>query len=370
MHPRLCVPLKLTLVLAAWLLPSLAVAVRASAEGSGAWPRGRVFVPERLFQNKHKLDKVVLESNPRLYLHPEFDPKSDLILVIGMPGWGGRSENFIGCLYNGLGGDGLRKRLVVATIQDTRTRGPRYQGQGDKEHANVWRLDRQATEAIYHFVNRLADDFGHLRVYFMGYSTGSVIAPIISAGVAELASEHKNSKVAVEGSISLGTGSGVNAKRLVASKLRSLFIVVPDQRRKEPKSHRYDQGNRSNAIAAVDRLTKAGVTAHLRFIDSARRHFDWHWGLMSQCRYYKLNRYDDGRGYWPNYWMPNPDSFGYMSIFIQGKTPPEKLANPPQKCPHPPNVNNPEDPDAKVSDPSRQVKWAPGTTVNDKGEPN
>jgi hypothetical protein len=369
MRPRaLGVSFKLALVLAAWLVPSLAVAVRASAEASGSWPRGQVFVPSRLFPGKHKLDKVVMESNPRLILGKDFDPKADLILVIGMPGWGGRSENFVGCLYNGLRGDGLTRRLVVATIQDTKTRGPRYQGQGDREHANVWRLDREATEAIHHFVARLADDLGHLRVYFMGYSTGSVIAPIIASAIAEAGGPTK--KFSVEGSISLGTGSGVNPKRLLANKLRALFLVVPEQRRKEAKSHRYDQGNRSNAVAAVDRLTKAGAAAQLRFIESARRHFDWHWGLMSQCRYYKQNRYDDGRGYWPNYWMPNPESFGYMSIFVQGKAVPEKLSSPLQSCPHPPNVHNPEDPDAKVSDPSRQVKWAPGTTPADKGEPN
>lgn len=368
MHrPRFHVSLKLILILAAWLLPSLAVAV-ASGEGSGGWPRDTVFVPARLFQGKHKLDKVVMESNPRLILHKDFDPKADLILVVGMDGWGGRSENFVGTLFYGLKGDGLSKRLIVASIQDPRTRGPRYQGQGDKEHANVWRLDQQGFQAMHHFVSKLAEEFGHLRIYFMGYSTGSVAAPIVATVVSEMAGPG-NKKFSVEGSISLGTGSGIGSERLKKFNLRALFIVVPKQRGKEYKSHRYDQGNRTNAEVAVARLTAGGVKAYLRHIESARRHFDWHWGLMSQCRYYKKNRYDDGRGYWPNYWMPNPDSWGYMSIFIQGKEPPEKLVNPPQKCPHPPNVHNPEDPDAKVSDVSRQVKWPAGTTPNDKGEP-
>ena len=68
----------------------------ASRTRAESWPRGQVFVPAEVFSSRSRMDRVVLESNPRLYLHPTFDPRSDLILVIGMPGWGGRSENFIG----------------------------------------------------------------------------------------------------------------------------------------------------------------------------------------------------------------------------------------------------------------------------------
>jgi hypothetical protein len=347
---------------------SVISSLAAAAAGAESWPRGEVFVPARLFSGKNKLDKVVMESNPRLILNKDFDPKSDLILMVGMDGWGGRSENFAGTLFYGLKGGDLSKRLIVACIQDTTTRGPRYQGQGDKAHANVWQLDRQGFEAMRYFVDKLADEFGHLRVYFMGYSSGSVAAPFIAAYVAD-AGGPGNKKYTVEGSVSLGVGSPIKAERLKKHNLRALFIVVPKQEKREVKAHRYDQYKRQNAELYAQRITDGGGTAFLRHVDSARRHYDWHWGLMSQCRYYKSNRYDEGRGYWPNYWMPNPDSFGLMSIFIQGKAPPEKLQNPLQKCPQPPNVNNPEDPDAKVNDRSRQVKWPPGTTPNNKGEP-
>ena len=345
-------------------LPSVAVA------GPADWPRGEVVIPARLFAGKgkkNKLDQVVMESNPRLIVNKDFDPKSDKILMVGMDGWGGRSENFAGTLYYGLRGGDLTKRLIVASIQDTTTRGPRYQGQGDKAHANVWVLDKEGFKAMHHFVDKLADEFGHLRVYFVGYSSGAVAAPFVAAFVAD-APENKK-KYTVEGSVSLGVGSPIKPERLKQFDLRALFIVVPPQGKKEHKAHRYDQYKRQNAEKYVEKLTAAGATAYLRHIDSAKRHFDWHWGLMSQCRYYKSSKYDDGRGYWPNYWMPNPDSWGLMSIFIQGKEPPEKLNNPLQKCPHPPNVNNPEDPDAKANDRSRQVKWPPGTTPNNKGEP-
>jgi len=353
---------------AATLIAAMAlVAGTAGTARAADWPRGEVISPARLFPGKHKLDRVVMESNARFYLHKDFDPKSDLILVIGMPGWGGRSENFIGCLYNGLRGPGLTKRLVLSTIQDPVTRGPRYQGQGDRAHANVWRLDTQGVAALRHFVERMAAEFGHLRVYFHGYSTGSVTSPIAAARVAKLG---PSSKFVIEGAISLGTGSGVRAEQLKSQKLRSLFLVVPPQRGKEHPSHRYDQGNRSNADLDVKRLKADGASVELRYIESARRHYDWHWGLMSQCRYYKQNRYDKGRGYWPNYWMPNPESYGYVSAFVASQPVPAKLSPPPTKCPHPPNPFSPTDPDAKTDDRSRQAKWAPGTVPPNMKEPN
>lgn len=323
------------------------------------WPRGEVVIPTQLFKSNSKLDQVVLESNPRLYLPREFDPKADHILVIGMPGWGGRSENFIGCLYNGLTGRELRRRLVLAAIQDPQTRGPRFQGQGEAIHANVWTLDDESIPALRHFVQRLGEEFGHLRVYLLGYSSGSPAAPLAAVRIGQ-------SKVfTVEGAIALGTASPVAAKWLIGAKQRVLFLVAPKMRGKEITARRYDQGKRANAEFAETRLRSNGATVYLRHIESARRHFDWHWGLMSQCRYFRSNRYDDGRGYWPNYWMPNPETFGYVTAFVQGNAPPEELAPPLTQCPHPPNVNNPDDPDAKVRDEKRQTPWAPGTLTPD-----
>jgi hypothetical protein len=308
------------LVLTAWCLPLLAGASVNAKPSEKAWPRGEVFVPSKLFA-KGTLDKIILESNPRLYLYPDFDPKADLILIVGMDGWGGRSENFIDTMRLGLKAPGLTQRLVIA--------------------ANVWSLDEPSIPVLRHFVTRLADELGHLRVYFMGYSTGSVAAPLAAVRVA---TSGPQDKFQVEGAISLGTGSPVRAAALRETKQRVLFLVVPKQRSKEHKAMRYDQGNRSNAEAAQARLQEGGAISYLRHIESARRHIDWHWGLMSQCRYFRPNRYDDGRGYWPNYWLPNPDSWGLMSIFIQGKAPPEQLSSPPTKCPTPPNPNNPDDP--------------------------
>jgi hypothetical protein len=348
------------------LLASLISSAPAAA-GAEGWPRGEIFIPDRLFPGKKGLDKVVMESNPRIVVNKEFDPKSDKIVMIGMDGWGGRSENFAGTLLFGLKGGGLEKRLVVACIQDTTTRGPRFQGQGDKPHANVWELTREGYDAMRHFVEKLADEFGHLRVYFVGYSSGSVAAPHVAWYVAQ--GPYQGKKYVVEGAVSLGVGANIKAEKLKQHNIRALFIVVPKQGKKEYKAHRYDQNKRVRAEMYAEKIKAGGGTVYLRYIDSAKRHYDWHWGLMSQCRYYKGTTYDDGRGYYPNYWMPNPDSWGLMSLFMLGKEPPEKLDNPPQKCPHPPNAHNPEDPDAGVRDLTRQTHWPLGTTPGNKGIP-
>ena len=341
-------------------LVALAVSSQALAR---SWPRGHVFVPGEMFRTKSRLDKVVLESNPRLYLHPTFDPRSDLILVIGMPGWGGRLENFIGCLYNGLTDGDLKRRLVLAAIQDPRTRGPRYQGQGEVRHANVWSLDDRSVPALRHFVQRLSDHLGHLRVYLLGFSSGSPSASLAAVRVALLG---PSKRFVVEGAVSLGTGSPVDAKKLKANKQRVLFLVAPKTLRKEVKARRYDQAKRAQAEVAQARLASNGAVTYLRHIESARRHLDWHWGLISQCRYFKEGRHDSGRGYWPNYWMPNPETFGYVAAFVQGKAPPERLSIPPSRCPYAPNPNNRADPDARVRDPGRQALWAPGTVSSSK----
>lgn len=300
-------------------------------------PKGKVFIPTKIFRPDNELDKIILESNPRVYLYPDFDSGKELILVVGMDGWGGRSENFIDTLKIGLESKELSSRLVLAALQDPKTRGPKYQGQGDRAHANVWDLKEPSIAVLHRFVGRIAEELGPLKVYFMGYSTGSVAAPLAATRVALAAGPRD--KFHVEGSISLGTGSSIKGEQLKFLKQRALFIVVPPKRAKEVYSTRYDQGNRFNAEANYARLLKTGATVYLRHIESARRHIDWHWGLMSQCRYFRNpNRIDKGRGYWPHYWLPNPDTFEMMIEFIQGKEPPQKPSKHlPTKCPFDPN---------------------------------
>ena len=82
------------------------------------------------------------------------------------------------------------------------------------------------------------------------------------------------------------------------------------------------------------RLTREGVEAYLRHVQSARRHVDWHWGLVSQCRYFKTTRIDAGRGYWPNYNMPNPDTMEIIATFLQGLEPAQTPSFPATACPY------------------------------------
>jgi hypothetical protein len=299
------------------------------------FPKGKVFAPEALFGSSARLDKAVMKSNPQLYLFPDFDPDSDPIMVIGMPGWGGRSENFIWVLVNSLKKQGFTKRLVVASIQDTQHGGPQYQGQGTKAHANTWIMDRKAVNVMNHFVSNVAGKVGHLKVYFMGYSTGAVSAPLASTRVARLAKKKDDQPTfTVEGAVSMGCDSRVAAASLKKFKQRVLFIVVPEKRARDPKPMRDDQWNRQKAERALKRLVDDGAVAYLRHIQSARRHIDWHWGLISQCRYFRTSRIDPGRGYWPNYWMPNPETAVAVASFIQGQAPPENPSFTPSKCPY------------------------------------
>lgn len=297
------------------------------------WPKGKVFAPE-IFGSNTRLDMAVMKSNPQLYLFPDFDPASDPIMVIGMPGWGGRSENFIWVLVNSLKQQGFTKRLVVASIQDTQHGGPQYQGQGTKAHANTWIMDRKAVGVMNHFVANVAGKVGHLKVYFLGYSTGAVSAPLASTRVARLAKEKDQPAFTVEGAVSMGCDSRVAARSLKKFKQRVLFIVVPQKRARDPKPMRDDQWNRQKAERALKRLIDDGAVAYLRHIQSARRHIDWHWGLISQCRYFRTSRIDPGRGYWPNYWMPNPETAVAVASFIQGQAPPDSPSFTQSKCPY------------------------------------
>jgi len=307
---------------------------RQTTETRAALPTGEVLIPTQLFDPRgDALDRRILEANPRLYLYADHDPRADKILIVGMPGWGGRSENFIWTLVNGLKREGLTSRLVVATIQDLHNGGPRYQGQGARANANVWSVGRDTVEATRRFLSVLAGRLGRLQVYFMGFSTGGTSAPLLATRVAE-SSEEEGFTVA--GAISMGTESPVSGAQLIERGQRVLFLVVPKRRPGEPKPMRDDQWNRISAERAFERLAQERATVYLRHVVSARRHVDWHWGLVSQCRYFRTKRIDEGRGYWPNYWMPNPETMAHLSAFLLGEEPPEEGtgSSPPTVCPY------------------------------------
>lgn len=298
------------------------------------WPKGKLVALKQLINPANNLDREVLASNPQIYLYPDFDPDAAPILVIGMPGWGGRSENFIWTLINGLNRPELTKRLVVASIQDTQSGGPEYQGQGDREHANIWTTSSKSVQVMNRFVANVSDKVGPMGVYFLGYSTGGTSAPLFSTKVARLARELGEQRVKFHGAVALGTGSRVKAEPIKALGQRVLFVVVPRKRAEDPKALRDDQTNRASGEHAYNTLSRDGAEVYLRHIQSARRHVDWHWGLVSQCRYFKTTRTDAGRGYWPNYNMPNPETMEIIATFLQGQKPAEAPDFPATACPY------------------------------------
>jgi len=308
----------------------------AIAQSSLALPKGEVFVPNQIFKTTPKLDRIVIESNPRIFVSPQFEFSGEHVLIVGLDGWGGRSENFIDTLRIGLDHPSLNSKLIVAAIQDPVTRGPRYQGQGDKAHANVWKLQDHAIPVMQHFITRIAAVYGPCQVFFMGYSTGSVAAPLIATQISQNGSIKG---ISIRGAISLGTGSYVSGTLLKTHNQRVLFLVVPPMRAKEAPAYRYDQGNRTSAEGSHTRIIRQGGESILRHVESARRHIDWHWGLMSQCRYFRsATRLDKGRGYWPHYWLPNPDTFDTIRKFISNEPILDPLIPLPEtKCPFDPN---------------------------------
>jgi hypothetical protein len=186
---------------------------------------------------------------------------------------------------------------------------------------------------MHHFIERLAASLGELDVYFAGFSTGGVSAPLMASKVARHVAPE--SGVRIRGAIALGTGSRVRAAALAEHDLAVLFLVVPKRERDDPKPLRDDQWNRQSAEIEFERLLEAGSRIHLRHIHSAKRHVDWHWGLVSQCRYFKGSRIDDGRGYWPNYWMPNPETMAAIAAFLQGQPiPAEGASSAVSSCPY------------------------------------
>ena len=299
---------------------------RGAALATDDLPRGKVFSPARLFHKTSRLDRAVLHSNPRLYVPATFDGSSRPILVVGMPGWGGRSENFIQALVNGLEDPTLRRRLVVAVIQDTRNGGPRFQGQSNRANANTYLLRGDSVRVMDHFISRICKQLpgDPAEVYLLGFSTGGVAAPHMAARL------DPGARYRVAGAVSLGAGTDASIERLKKNRQRVLFAVAPHQRG-EDSPIKNDRRNRKNAEYSHRRLLQAGVETYLVHIPSARRHTDWHWGVLSQCRY-PNKRANGGRGYYPHYWMPNPETFGAISMFLQGSAP-VVPSIPPSVCP-------------------------------------
>ena len=242
-------------------------------------------------------DKAVLKSNPRLSV---VTGSGTPTLVVGLPGWGDRAERFMETLSNGLSLDGP---YAIATIQDPRTRGPQYQGQAGKTHANLYNLRSQDYKTFDNFIAKICQSVfgGPANVYIVGYSMGGLAAPKVAERL------EPGGRYYVRGAIAIGAGTSASRSKLAAKKIRVLFEVAPAKRAKD-KPTRSDSANRKNAEYTLKLMKKAGVEAYLLHIPTARRQKNWHWGLISQCRY-------------PSFSKANPQTMAAASTFIAGGIP-------------------------------------------------
>jgi hypothetical protein len=320
----------LSLVAPPALARNTARTISAAEVETRSLPKDQVVAPTTLFRRADPIERAIIDSNPLLYVYPEFDRAAGPLLVVGMDGWGGRAENLMEALRRGLRSKALARRLVLAVIQDPVTGGPEFQGQHSREHANAWMP--VAVPELHRFVERLAGMLGPLQVYFVGFSTGATAAPAAALRVAKRA---RGAAFRVAGAIAVGGWSVANPEAQRALKQRVAFIVAPRKRRKEAPAHRYDQNNRDWAEATHEALRRGRADSTLVHIESVRRHPDWHWGLLSQCRFFpEGERVKPGRGKWPYYALPNPDTFWAIREFLEGKRPSSPPPHPPTKCPY------------------------------------
>jgi len=258
---------------------------------------GVQLTPSKVFDGGTALDKAVRRSNPQIFVESGGGVPT---LVVGLPGWGDRSDKFLQTLVNGLS---LSGAYGIATIQDPRTGGPKYQGQSGKEHANLYNLRSKDYKTLDHFIAQICQKVfgGPANVYIVGFSMGGLAAPKVAEKL------NPDGRYYVKGAVAIGAGTSASPTRLNAKKIRVLFEVAPVKRSKD-KPTRSDSSNRKNAEYTVRKMKKAGVEAYLLHIPYARKQRNWHWGLISHCRYPKFNK-------------PNPQTMAAASTFIEGGVP-------------------------------------------------
>jgi hypothetical protein len=94
-----------------------------------------------------------------------------------------------------------------------------------------------------------------------------------------------------------------------------------------------DARGRQLAIERARRLAAEGVVTYLREVESARRHFNWHWGVISPCPLLPRPGRAGDSGLWPDYGHPSGETFAYLIPFLEGRTPPARVEIGAVTCP-------------------------------------
>lgn len=250
------------------------------------------------------------------------------LLVLGLPGRRTTSESFARFLARGLAGR-LEGHATIAALQDPVTGGPIRQGVAIGERKNRWRLDATTRAVLMRFVERARG--GCRRIAVVGYSSGGWAAPAVAV---ELAA--RIAGVELVGAVAIGAATRIPPGALRERRIALLFLVAPPPRPEDRgRMAASDSATRIAALAAARTLAHGGVSASVREIASARRHPQWHWGVISPCRHFEppaRPRSPLDFGSYPDYGRPSDELFAYLAPFLEGRPPPARHAGPEQAC--------------------------------------
>jgi hypothetical protein len=250
------------------------------------------------------------------------------LLVLGLPGRRTTSQSFARFLALGLSGK-LEGPATIAALQDPATGGPIRQGVAVGERKNRWRLDALTRAALARFVERSRG--GCRRIAVVGYSSGGWAAPAVAVELAD-----RLAGVEVVGAVAIGAATRVPPGALRARRIGVLFLVAPPPRPEDKgRMVASDSGTRIAAHAAARTLLEGGVSASVRELASARRHPQWHWGVISPCRHFEppaRPRSARDFGSYPDYGRPSDELFAYLAPFLEGRPLPARHAGPEQPC--------------------------------------
>ena len=289
------------------------------------WPAERVISARWMFRGPaRRRSRVLLRAHPVLYRPRWSEAAGAPVLVLGLPGHGSRSENFLRNIESGFREAGATFPWAAVVVQDPETGGPRHEGDVDDGHANDFHRPRHIARLTRPLVRRVArllrERAGgrQVRVFVLGYSNGGLAATQVAAHLMPRRPRNRaKAAYRVEGAICVASGSRASVRDLGdrLRRMRLLFLVAPPPTGRE-RSAEPDAFNTRYAGESAARLKKEGVAASIRFIQEARRLGSWHRGMISgRNRHFHLvapGVCSDG----PDYRVPNLETYRALVRFL------------------------------------------------------
>jgi hypothetical protein len=282
-----------------------------------------VSVPAALAAAPSPVDRVLLRAKP---LVRRIDGAGAATLVLGLPGRSTSSQSMISFLTLGLAGAALDGSLVIATLEDPVTGGPLRQGHATRQRRNRWLVDPTMTRVLRRFASAVAVSERCQRAFIVGYSSGGAAAPWVAAQLAG-----RLGPARLEGVVAIAASSATPAAVLRAAGVRLLYLLAPARAPDDHDLVQSDARTRRRALERARRLAEGGVTVYVREVESARRHSNWHWGVISPCRF-EAHRARGDPGRWPDYTHPGRELFTYVVPFLQRQEPPRRAPQTDSAC--------------------------------------